>query len=163
MEKRINEIQKALANELYYCALSLALTLPDICGKHEYPNEKRTCRRYVNWFNKYAKSYFTCIAVLLPDEDPKEYIWFSAEECYALRCAYLHAGNYSLKNVDLGQVHLHAHVKDGQNYSHIIRNNYLADWDVIEICSNICCAVEEYCSNRKLCDIMTDEIRIDCW
>ena len=162
MEKRIKEIRKAIDNELYYCALSLALTLPDICGKNEYPNESNR-RRYVNWFNNYAKSLFTCVATVLPDNETQEYVWFSAEECYALRCAYLHAGNYELNRVDLKNVHLHAHIRDGNNYSHIIRNSIFADWDVIEICKNLCDAVELYCSNHTACDMMTDEIRIEQW
>ena len=36
---RIDEIEKSLENECYIAALALALTLPDICGKAEYPSE----------------------------------------------------------------------------------------------------------------------------
>ena len=34
----IDEIEKALNHDLYFAALNLALTLPDICGKAEYPS-----------------------------------------------------------------------------------------------------------------------------
>ena len=37
--KIINEIKSALINEEFYAALALALTLPDACGKAEFPNE----------------------------------------------------------------------------------------------------------------------------
>lgn len=33
----IDETEKALSHDLYFAALNLALTLPDICGKAEYP------------------------------------------------------------------------------------------------------------------------------
>ena len=41
----IDETEKALSHDLYFAALNLALTLPDICGKAEYPN-LRTGERY---------------------------------------------------------------------------------------------------------------------
>ena len=46
-----NEIEKALKNNLYLVALNTALTLPDICGKAEFPN-KSTTKRYIEWFDK---------------------------------------------------------------------------------------------------------------
>ncbi len=42
--KLIEEINTALSHNLYFAALSLALTLPDICGKAEYPNKGSTIR-----------------------------------------------------------------------------------------------------------------------
>ena len=37
VERLINEIYMALENRLYLVALNTALTLPDICGKAEFP------------------------------------------------------------------------------------------------------------------------------
>ena len=36
----VNEIRKALEQDLFMVALTTALTLPDICGNAEFPNEK---------------------------------------------------------------------------------------------------------------------------
>ena len=52
IDKLIEEINKALENELYFSALSLALTLPDICGKAEYP-DKGSTSRYQLWYDEY--------------------------------------------------------------------------------------------------------------
>ena len=41
VEKLINEITQALNAGLYLVALNSALTLPDICGKAEYPEIKK--------------------------------------------------------------------------------------------------------------------------
>ena len=43
----IDEIEKALNHDLYFAALNLALTLPDICGKAEYPSLRSTRERYI--------------------------------------------------------------------------------------------------------------------
>lgn len=56
---KLGEIKKALHFELYNCALVLALTLPDVCSKAEYPEECSSKKRYLNWFKHYGESYFT--------------------------------------------------------------------------------------------------------
>ena len=58
INKLIEEIKIALKNNLYLIALNTSLTLPDICGKAEFPN-KTTKRRYIDWFDKYIGQYET--------------------------------------------------------------------------------------------------------
>ena len=60
MIKRIvDDINKALENNAYFAALSLALTLPDVCGKAEYPNDG-TGKRYKKWYDEYVGKYEKC-------------------------------------------------------------------------------------------------------
>lgn len=42
IDRIVHEIRMALSHELHLSALALALTLPDTCGKAEYPNEDIT-------------------------------------------------------------------------------------------------------------------------
>ena len=95
---KINEIRRALNLELYNCALALALTLPDICGKVEFPNENKNSR-YKSWFRKYAEPLFTGPAIVLPGNEIVDDTIFTNEECWALRCSVLHAGNYDVKRI----------------------------------------------------------------
>lgn len=46
-----NDIQKAIDAGAYISALSLALVLPDWCGKAEYPNKRPGCR-YKKWYSE---------------------------------------------------------------------------------------------------------------
>ena len=46
----VNEIRKALEQDLFMVALTTALTLPDICGNAEFPNEKNW-KRYISWYD----------------------------------------------------------------------------------------------------------------
>ncbi len=46
----ISDIKRALDVDCYFSALALALTLPDMCGKAEYP-EKRCGERYKDWYD----------------------------------------------------------------------------------------------------------------
>ena len=160
---KIVEIEKALEAELYNCALALALTLPDVCGKVEFPNCGNK-KRYKDWFSLYALPCFTVEATKLPSEEIVEYTWLSAEECWALRCAFLHAGNYDVDCATLANVHIHVHKRDGENYSHMVRDSKYVDWDVIELCKKLCLAAREYyfsIEDKTRFDL--DEVRIDKW
>ena len=75
INRLIDEINIALNNQLYLTALTAALTLPDVCGKAEFP-DKKTGDRYKSWFTKYVTNG-----------------GISADDVYALRCSLLHEGN----------------------------------------------------------------------
>lgn len=162
--RKTEEIRQALESGLYNCALTMALTLPDICGKVEFSTE-RDSARYKKWFEKYAKEYFTNSTIVLPEEYVTTYQWLNADECYALRCAVLHAGNYKTQaKSKLSKVTLHAHKRGNENYSHMIRDSRFADLDVISLCKTLCNSVETYYNSiedKSKFDI--DEVRIDTW
>ena len=96
IERIIKEINLSLENECYLSALGMALTLPDICGKAEYPNEKSTTKRYIEWFNTYVGSYEKFSG---PYGDDMPYL--SGEVLYNLRNSCLHQGN---PNIDSSKV-----------------------------------------------------------
>ena len=84
---RINDIEFCLEQEHYMAALSLALTLPDICGKAEYPSDGTTSR-YIKWFNQFMTQYKKSTS---PYSDDMPYL--SGETVYNLRNEFLHSGN----------------------------------------------------------------------
>ena len=163
LQNKISEIRRALNLELYNCALATALTLPDICGKVEFPNEYSR-ERYTKWFDKYVRDQFTAVATKLPEELEVKYQWLRADECYALRCAVLHSGDYKPEKVELSKIYLHAHKREWENYSHIIRDSKYIDAVVIDLCEKLCLAAEEYYNSvedKNRFDL--DEVRIDTW
>ena len=162
--KKISEIETALDTELYNCALALSLTLPDVCGKVEFPNVKKPGDRYKNWFSAYAVQFFTAEPINIQTEEIVKHTWLSAEECWALRCAFLHAGNYDVEHILLENIHIHAHKRDGENYSHIVRDSRHADWDVIELCKILCLSAKKYYNSiEDKTRFILDEVRIDTW
>ena len=89
---RIVDIRKAFNAEAYLSAISLALTIPDVCGSRLHHN-MYVRERYVDWFDKYiAQAYLDETTLVVDGElvDPRYY--FDGEDCYQLRCAYLHQG-----------------------------------------------------------------------
>lgn len=94
IEIYVNDIRNALKNQCYFSALSLALTLPDICGMAEYPN-KLVAERYIGWYDKYIGAY-------VKNEEPfNQSPYLSGEMVYNLRNTYLHQGS---PNVDASKV-----------------------------------------------------------
>lgn len=91
IQRLIDDINKALDNDCFFSALSLALTLPDICGKAKYPNEKSTKKRYIDWYDEYIGAYEQC-----PGEEGKM-PYLSGEVVYSLRCSFLHQGNPNIE------------------------------------------------------------------
>ena len=88
---RISEIEICLENECYISALALALTLPDICGKAEYPN-KSVGKRYIQWYDQYVGSYQKSQSPYSADMP-----YLSGEVVYSLRNNFLHAGNPNIE------------------------------------------------------------------
>lgn len=84
----VNDITSSLENKCYFAALSLALTLPDICGVAEFPN-KLVAERYIQWYDKYIGVYMAQDKDALGGNNP----WLSGELIYNLRNTYLHQGN----------------------------------------------------------------------
>lgn len=92
----LNEIDRALSCEMYVSALNLVLTVPDICGKAEYP---QLCvgKRYIAWFDEWIGQYEK--SALKEGEVRTPYL--SGEMVYRLRCNVLHQGNI---NIDKGEI-----------------------------------------------------------
>ncbi|OAI06564.1 hypothetical protein [Methylomonas methanica] len=89
MNEFIEAIDRSVAVGNWYGALFVALSLPDICGKIDNPAENGSQRRYAAWFDRYIRPKYTHQAGL----NSREEVFLSGNDCYALRCAYLHEGS----------------------------------------------------------------------
>jgi len=110
-----DSLEKSINNEAWYPALATALTLPDICGAIDQPTVHGR-PRYITWFDANLSQLYSSQAGPTMDiNDPlhahliKAIQQFepdatmvdgrmtttllSGDDCYALRCAYLHSGS----------------------------------------------------------------------
>lgn len=100
VERIIGECEQALEHGLYLAALNLALILPDICGKAEYPNIRSSKSRYIAWYDEYIGQHekypkFPTSNIGLP--------YPSGEVIYSLRCSCLHQGTPTI-NKEICQI-----------------------------------------------------------
>ncbi len=87
----VEDILTALHNKCYFPALSLALTLPDICGNVEYPNED-VGKRYISWYDKYLANNIT------GEREDNNKPRLSGEVIYNLRNTFLHLGSPNIQS-----------------------------------------------------------------
>lgn len=86
----IDETKKCLANGNNLAALIVALTIPDICGKVLYPNDK-TAERYKKWFDSNIGDYEQSpLEKEKPESERMPYM--NGDVFYKLRCSMLHEG-----------------------------------------------------------------------
>lgn len=95
IDRIIGEIREAQSHGLYLSALALALTLPDTCGKAEYPHEKNNGNRYKDW----CKNYVIIDRCDSPDGCDMPYL--NEDVIYSLRNSMLHQ---STPNVEQNKI-----------------------------------------------------------
>ncbi len=162
VQRLVDDIRAALDNDLYFAALSTALTLPDICGKAEYPSERSTKKSYIDWYNseigRYEKN---------PHQSSKEEMpYLSGEVIYSLRCSLLHAGNPNVdnaqltkKNASLPIDHFVLKVEKKKDFDIYSDSSGISDifgqhrreytMSVRRVCLILCCVAEEYYKENK--------------
>lgn len=100
MDHLTQAVESALQQENWYAALSLSLTLPDICSKIDEPDVP-TSQRFPRWVDEYFTPGYTR---MMPSYSPErgaykeEHVFLSGRDFYALRCAVLHEGSDSILN-----------------------------------------------------------------
>ena len=90
ISKIVQDIDIALESGAYLSAMSLALTLPDICSSVAFPNEKSNKERYIKWYDEN-------IGYLEKGPDNENNApYLSGEVVYQLRCSFLHQGTLNI-------------------------------------------------------------------
>ncbi len=96
MEEYIQEVRDALKKECYLAALTLSMTLPDICSQVENGVKDGNRTLYINWIKKHmAEDSFHFPLSGFETQT------FTGEMCYSLRCKVLHNGNTEVTNKTL--------------------------------------------------------------
>lgn len=155
VNKLIEEINLALDNNLYLVVLNTALTLPDICGKAEYP-ELKTAERYKKWYQENIGQHEQ-----RPDdkENNIDFPYLSDNVVYQLRCSLLHQGNPNIEKGKTGideftlaieeknQFELYADSASLETYCNECKKTYTVN--VRRLCFILCQTAKIYYENNK--------------
>ncbi|RKY78195.1 hypothetical protein DRQ00_05700 [candidate division KSB1 bacterium] len=145
MKTFIDSIRLAVTNENWYGALIIALILPDICGKIEFP-DKSTNKRYPEWYDKYVSHKYEfgdCY-------QKANTIFMTGNDCYALRCALLHEGHLDLRTQKASEKlqRIHFVVPKSEKIRHKINfSNIEFQLEVDKFCLDICDGAEKWLSD----------------
>ena len=131
-------IERALNDKNWYAALSLALIIPDVCGKIQYP-EKKSQERYVAWFQKYLEEKYTHEIGVYREKTS----FLSAVDCYALRCSLLHEGSDEITTQHCKKVLDKFLFATTGSHCNLLGDNEhpILQLDVSSFCKDICEAV----------------------
>jgi hypothetical protein len=86
--------RQAIKDGNLYAALSLALTLPDVCSSLERPGPSKPQKRYKRWCEKWFVPKFTRGKNPLTGEPM---IFVRAEDIFQLRCSIVHSGSADIE------------------------------------------------------------------
>ena len=96
LQRLIDDMNNALSANCYLAALSIALMLPDICGKAEYPDLK-VGERYKAWYDEFVGKY-EIPPVPKSGCDDTKMPYLSGEVVYSLRNSFLHQGTPNIES-----------------------------------------------------------------
>lgn len=140
MQRLLDAVRLSIQERNWYAALSVALALPDICAKLEDPSQSGTERRYVDWFNRFlAPSYQGVVA-------GEPHTFLTGADLYALRCAYLHEGDFDISTQRARKV-LESYVfvaTPPGTIVHLNQMNNILQLHVDIFCQEVCAAVEAW-------------------
>lgn len=105
MKELLKSLEIAIEQKNWYAALIIAITLPDIAGHIDYPNDGSQ-KRYVKWFDKYIKQKYPTtdkvyygiegLVFGVTQAHTTKAFLITGEECYAIRCVILHEGRFKI-------------------------------------------------------------------
>lgn len=119
IDKLIEEINQCLKNGCVMAALTLTLTLPDICGKVLHPNLGNR-KRYVSWFDEYIGQYES------NSKNESNAPCLSGDLIYLLRCSMLHEGNPNVDSEKTGITYFEL-IYNKNDSSTILATSYQAE------------------------------------
>lgn len=85
----LNEIKGCLNDKHYLAALSLALSIPDVCGSVEYSNITAVSQRYKEWYKNHIGKNENLLNMV---NDCEDYPWIDEDIVYSIRCNMFHEG-----------------------------------------------------------------------
>lgn len=91
MKRFTDSLKSSVENQDWYVALTSALTLPDVCSRLADPT-KRSSIRYAAWFQVWMAPGYTSVLPRIG-----EHCFLTGDDCYALRCSYLHEGGGNIE------------------------------------------------------------------
>lgn len=141
MHQFVIALRESVDTKNWHGALALALFMPDVCGRLQSPNAGSQTR-YVEWFKNWVQPKYTVQSRWMPTET----VFLSGEDCYALRCSYLHEGGDEIAHqrakVALDRFHFITPPPGGM--IHMNKSNTVLQLQVDIFCLDVAAAVEAW-------------------
>ena len=139
MQHLLEATKKALSDENWYAALTLALNLPDICGRLENPKRKSQ-ERYEAWYSRFVEHVFNF------KFSEETHCFLTAADCYALRCAFLHQGEFEIEDQRAREVltRITFRAPHPDDFTHLVSNGKILHLKADMFCTAVCDGVADW-------------------
>lgn len=151
MHNLIAAIQTSCAQQNWYAALYMALTMPDICSKLQDPISKKSGKRYQAWFDKYLKPAYKS------DFHGPDFHFLTAGDCWALRCSLLHEGTDEISTQESREV-----LKKFKFTTQGVHRGMMGDILILNVsvfCDEMIAAIESWIADTKSDPKIQERIR----
>src|SRR6266446_5515498 len=140
MKRFTDAVRQSLESRNWYAALTLTLTLPDICGSIDHPGVK-SGPRYIQWFDQHLRPFYTseCLG--------RSRVFLTGADCFALRCSYLHAGADDTTDEWVKERYTKYHFTTTQGHLIDLYGVGLV-LNVRQFCTEVCDAVDAWAQDR---------------
>ena len=145
MKNILTALRLCVEHQNWYGAITIALTLPDICGSIDAPGINNSKERAVAWFNQFVGQAYR------DEVGGVECVFMTGGDYYALRCAYLHQGSFDVSGQNAREVvekfimHHSVAIR-----IHKVRNNGKLVIDISTFCEDIAKGVETWEAEVRL-------------
>jgi hypothetical protein len=160
MTHLIDSINQSISQKNWYSAIAVSLMLPDICSTITY-GEKSNGKKYAEWFDKFVGEHYKTNFNEYHIEMTRKYggnvdgmlkgTNFSGNDCYALRCAYLHEG--------LGEI-LNQRAREILDEVKFLEPNYQFNMHGSVVNNKLVLHVDEFC-NHIVAGVMNWQQNLD--
>jgi len=133
MEVVTREVRRALDAGLYYLAVVLTLTLPDICAALESDDGESTGARYRAWCDTWMASTYPML---------------NGHDLWSLRCGVLHQGKLGHPNMSYTRVLFTIPNAQGMYFHNNVMNDAL-NLDAVTFCEEVVGAVSQWYAANK--------------
>ena len=141
MKRFTDSVRRAVECKEWYGGLVTALALPDICGWLENPTLGSQAR-YVAWCRQWLEPKYTSYI----GSNKDRFVFLCGEDCYALRCSYLHEGGNNIEEQKARKAldDFHFITPRSGRVVHMNRVNNTLQLQVNIFCTDIANAVDEW-------------------
>lgn len=133
MESLTDEIKNALRAKLWYAALVLTLTLPDVCAALETVDGRSTPERYKAWYNAWLKKKYDGLV--------------SADDLYFLRCGVAHQAKF--KHAAMQYKRIFFSLRPNGQFFHKNVLDEALNLDLMWFCKDVVESAEEWFFQKK--------------
>jgi len=129
----LSDIQSCLGNGMFYAAITVSLTLPEICAALEASNGRGSSEKYKTWYNTYLADLYPLI---------------TDDFCYSLRCSVVHQGKFGRPGEQYSRILFTIPDQTGNFFHNNVINDAL-NLDAAKFCSDVMDAAKRWYAAKQ--------------